>query len=479
MKKQSSISLSKLAHMDNPFEDEQIAEITIQKLLCEKQEGRYLDWKLLLPIDKNISTSTKYRIVKAIISFANTDGGFVVCGVRNDGRWVGVSKENLSRIDSANIVELVNGCTAPEISPLNIHRMKHKGKYYLILHTPPSKSMPHVTSKPIYEQCQGGRRTILERYAVYCRYGAKSDLAKPTQFQRIVKKRTEYLENELLRRIKEVPLSKNAVIMPSKESPSSSQIVYYNKSNRGATQIVKVSNDRGKCDGILYHEELSPNLFDDVNKILQANEILSQNNKSFKFDLTIYYRVYAGRDKLEVSDETNKLLATTGLRLYAPCLFWFNFLSDRVFAEVLKEFVAVPKFPSIITALRISMLLGTNACDWIERKLKTTLTHDFMDDKVLNTFAKMKVLAERDDVRLAAIQQRRSKEYLLPDKTRIGFSELLRDNAKAIDYLTKFCQKVTMGSKNYRTICRLLDVLAFGTEIEKRGYKVTNFLLGR
>ena len=226
----------------------------------------------------------------------------------------------------------------------------------------------------------------------------------------------------------------------------------------------------------LVYETLSPDIFDDVSKILQANEILSQNNKSFKFDQTIYYRVYANRDKLKTSDKDYKLLAVTGLRFYAPCLFWFNFLRDDIFAEALREFVAIPKFPSIKTALMISILLGNNACDWIERKIEASRVHAFLDDKALSAFKKMKAFTEKDDLRLAAIQKRRSSEFLLPDKTRIKVSEVLKDDAKVMDYLTKFCQKVAAGGKKYHTVCRLLDVLAFGTEIEKRSYKITKFL---
>jgi len=244
------------------------------------------------------------------------------------------------------------------------------------------------------------------------------------------------------------------------------------------TLLIKSTTDPKEAATTLVYETLSTNLFDDVNKILQANAILSKDNETFKFDQTIYYRIYAGRDNLRVPDEVNKMLAITGLHLYAPCLFWFNLLPDKLFAEALKEFVAIPKFPSIKTALSIAILLGNGACAWIERKLEASRNRNpaIIDDKALKAFKKMRELSEKDDIRLAAIQKKRSSEIIFPDKSKIKVTQLVNNVSKVITSLTTSCQKVSGGCKDYRTTCRPLDVLAYGNEIQKRSYKITKLL---
>jgi len=243
--------------------------------------------------------------------------------------------------------------------------------------------------------------------------------------------------------------------------------------------LIKPTSDPKQATTTLVYETLSSGLFDDVNKILQANAILSKGKQTFKFDQSIYYRVYAGRDDLRDADENNKkMLAITGLRLYAPCLFWFNLLSDKVFAETLAEFVAIPKFPSIKTALTIAVLLGSDACAWIERKLDASRNRNsyLVDDKTFKSLRKMKELIEKDDIRLAAIQRRRSSEIIFPDKSKIRVTQLLNDLPKVIMSLTNSCQKVSEGFKKYNTACRHLDAIAYGNEIQNRSYRIVKLL---
>ncbi len=265
---------------------------------------------------------------------------------------------------------------------------------------------------------------------------------------------------------------KERVIVKDKET----YVVDHTSGSATSVPMMEASSEE-KANATLVYKTLSEDIFNDVNKILQANQILSKSDKDFKFDQTIYYKVYANRDEFQPLEEQAKLLVNTGLRFYAPCLFWLGFLSDAVFAEVLTKFVEDPKFPSITTTLRISVLLGDSASDWIEGRLRRNRIHDSVDDKPLKTLQEMRTLATRDDVRLAAIRTKHSAEWTLPDKTtKIKVSEVLREPTKALAYLTEFCQKVANGQKDYRGICRLLDILAFGTETEKRGYKIIKHL---
>jgi hypothetical protein len=277
--------------------------------------------------------------------------------------------------------------------------------------------------------------------------------------------------------IKERVVEKERVVV--KETRGTIRVVdSTSEDQQSGALVIRPTTDPQEAAATLVYETLSTDLFDDVNKILQANALLSRDNESFKFDHTIYYRVYAARDSLRGSDETAKMLAVTGLRLYGPCLFWLTLLSDAAFSEVLKEFVAVPKFPRIKAALTIAILLGGDACTWVDRKLEASRGRNtaMIDDKVIGSLRKMVQMSTEDDCRLAAIQKKRSSEIIFPDKSRVKITQLLGDHSKAIASLATCCQKVSAGSKDYRTACRLLDVLVYGGEIEKRGYRVIKLL---
>src|SRR6266436_1500252 len=112
MRKRNEPLLSSLAASTNPLED---LKTVIAKLRRETKESRYAEWKLDPPLGPTVSVRAKYRTVKAMVSFANADGGFVVFGVDSGGKWIGLKREELALVDPAHILELINGCLFPDI----------------------------------------------------------------------------------------------------------------------------------------------------------------------------------------------------------------------------------------------------------------------------------------------------------------------------------------------------------------------------
>ena len=126
--------------------------------------------------------------------------------------------------------------------------------------------------------------------------------------------------------------------------------------------------------------------------------------------------------------------------------------------------------------VKIFVMLGSSASTWIEQRIERSRIGGLEDNRALQALTRMRTLAEEDDARLAAIQKKRSSELVLPDKTRIGILGVLTDGTKAKNLLTEYCQEVARGHKEYRTICRQLDILAFGAEIAQRGYRIMKAL---
>jgi hypothetical protein len=469
---QKQESLAALAKLENPFDQ---LDALVQKLESEKAESRYLEWKLMLPFGNSTTIKLKYRLVKAVLSFANTDGGFVLFGVDPKGTWTGFSWDDLNSTDPAMLVELINGCISPEISGLNYANFERNGRFYSVLHTPPSPSMPHVTTKEIGEVVGGKRQTYLSRYAVYCRYGAKSDLATSHQFARIIERRTEYLRSEMLRRIKEIRLPVNT---PGTAQPGLATILRVTRADaRSNASAIRITRDPNEATGIVVHEELGQDLFAEINNVIDANNLLSKS-MSFVFGEEIYYRIYAERQHVIDSSEQSLSLAKVALKkFYAPMLFWLLRLPPVKIAEALQLVPFSSKSPHSRLICRIALLLGESVTAWLQRGLQHAWGKHPQPPEHFFAFKKMLAKIGSLDPRLIALQMSEKATLDLPfEPQSISIRRLLDESSEASSLLSRASICVFEGDVKQRSLCRVLDVLAYGAEFRKIGQQVSQHI---
>lgn len=131
-------SLAVLARHSNPLDE---PTILLERLKLETSESRHLEWKITAPIGSTVTKKVRCRMLKALISFANTDGGFIVFGIDPKGRWVGLTQSELKDTDPANIAELLNECVSPDLAGLNYGLLRNAKRLFPILHIPPSPLM--------------------------------------------------------------------------------------------------------------------------------------------------------------------------------------------------------------------------------------------------------------------------------------------------------------------------------------------------
>lgn len=463
-------SLARLAALADPFEDEGALRA---RLLQTKAESRFLEWKLLCPVGPNVPLRLKYRTVKVLVSFANTDGGFVVCGVDPRGRWVGLSNEDLAHVDPAKITELLGGIISPEIPRLNYTEMEHRGKKFVIIHVPPSEVMPHVTTKAIREKRSDGRpHTILSPRAVYCRYGAKSDLATPASLQRIVTKRTEFLKDDLLRRIKEVRIP-IPVPAPSKSGSiigPGTLLRVTRLTDDPTAPAVRLTHKKSEASGIFVHEELSDGLFDEINNVVGANHLLAKGQKRFLLGEPLYYRVYAERQHVVGDADLFEILAHAAFReFYAPGLFWLLQLRPAKCAEIIASLYKDPKAPKVHNLLRLAILLGPDFSQWLLAKWQHRWRNHPQPPDYFWTFTKMMNRKDTKERLLVALRSKHETQFPIPDvDTRISYRELLDAPPKAAKLLSEACMHEFKQDHRFRTVARQLDYLAYGVEFVNR-----------
>src|SRR5262245_8764653 len=256
------------------------------------------------------------------------------------------------------------------MSGMSFAELEHETHRFLVLHVPPSSRMPHVTTKEVFDDVDGKRGAqLLARWAVYCRHGAKSDLATPEHYERMIAKRTDMVRSELLRRVKEIRIPAPA--------PGPNTLKVYRLTDHPRAIPVRVAKIGEVADATLVHEELSAQLFEGVNNVLAANSLLARGRQQFSFSPEVYYRIYAERQQVDAPIEQIELLARTGYsRLYAPTIYWLLMLEPRRAGRVLRILFEHPRSPQTHSLLRIVMLLGPEAVSWLNDRWQTRWGRD-------------------------------------------------------------------------------------------------------
>lgn len=473
MRKQQIRSISSLAKLNDPFA--QISEVT-KRLRSETTESRYVEWKSTPPFGPVVALSTKYRVVKAALAFANTDGGFVVFGVDPNGKWIGFPKEELEQTDPAMLVELINSCVLPEVVGLNYTTIQHKKRWLAVLHVPPSEFVPHVTTKDVTDPLTLGKKLCLNKGAVYCRYGAKCDLATAAQFNRIVEKRTAYLKAEMLRRIKavEIPLLPTG---PAQRSGPPTVLRISPATASGATPV-RITRNRSEAAGVLMYEELDSAIFESINNVIATNNLLSPT-KEFVFDERLYYRIYAERQHVADDKDQQERLARVAIANFAasaPVLFWVMRLQPEAIVGLLHSIPLTSKSPHVRMLCRLAMLLGDCAVKWMSDGLQKAWGSEAQPPDHYFAFKKM-VANAGGDRRLAALQLSGRSALDIPGEGRaVTVKDLLARPQDAANFLSRVCMRVFEGEKDFRSLSRILDVISHGLDVERLGPNVCSLL---
>lgn len=467
-------SLEALAARKQPFDS---LDEVLSRLRLATKEGKHLEWKQHPPTGPAVTVRAKYRMVKAALSFANWEGGFILFGVDPSGGWVGLEKRELEAIDPAAVAELVNGCIFPEIPDLNYTDFEVEGRCFAALHVPPSSNAPHVTTKQLVEKDATGQlKIIIQKHGLYCRQGAKSDLATPQQHHQILSRKSERLREELLRRIREVSVPVVGTLKAGAPSAGGSITVTRLTSDPSAP-AVRLSRQEG-ASGVFLHEELSGGLFEEINNVIDANRLLAEGRESFVFGEGIYYRVYAERQHVVQSGPQIALLARTALRdLYAPNLYWILRLEPQAAAEVMYQAAEDMKEPQVRSLVRLVTLLGRGASDWLWAIMLRRWGAASQPPAVFWTFQRMRERGGSSDARLAALGSSGRTIIDLPEGQAATCDEILTQPTHIPALLSRACLAVFKGQKQFRQSARHLDVLAYGAEIPLQGHRLTTALI--
>ncbi|MBQ9804696.1 MAG: ATP-binding protein [Lentisphaeria bacterium] len=130
-----------------------------EELVCRGVESDELDYKAAMNWH-TMSRTAKGKILRHLTAFANTRGGHLVIGVRENSSGVpddltGVSEEEAASFDPTPVGNFINAHIEPPID-FTIDRPLVKGKRFVIFTVRPFTVLPHICSRGVEGELQEG-----------------------------------------------------------------------------------------------------------------------------------------------------------------------------------------------------------------------------------------------------------------------------------------------------------------------------------
>ena len=187
-------------------------DYSFEELVYRGVESDELDYKTHMSWN-SMSRSAKGKLVRHLIAFANTRGGFLVIGVGEDkfgnpNCCTGVSLEEAGSFDPSAVGTFINSYVEPAID-FTIERPVVRGKKYVIFVIRPFKTLPHVCSNSIEGELQSGVFYI--RTVEASSRPARRALEMQELIRRALRNEREQLGNVIRSILNETPAAASAV----------------------------------------------------------------------------------------------------------------------------------------------------------------------------------------------------------------------------------------------------------------------------
>lgn len=289
-----------------------LSEEACRSLVGYSKEDRYVDFKV----------SFDHRLEKSWIdfavdcaAFANTDGGFIVVGVR-DQTWeqLGIDKEAADALrDTKKVIEKINrGDLRPLITGLGTRVFTINEREFAVIHVPASRDVTHVFESNLDWTAPGGRAVRgVPKGAIYVRRSASNQVLTSVDFEELVQRRLMRFREKIL----------DGVVRAVNVAPET-QVVTVAKvvGARGEAGVQVVDAPPGSE---LVGKSLTfavKSLADKIN--MYAALVDPANNE--RVDASLLFEAFARRGEESLAPEQREWIGLYSLLRRAPVFYWLS-----------------------------------------------------------------------------------------------------------------------------------------------------------
>jgi hypothetical protein len=215
------------------------------------------------------------EIIKDIAAMANSGGGLIVIGVRNDGSASGIDVSPVLGMDPATLTDKMFKYTGQQFSGFEIHDLKRQGRQIAAMEIE-GVDAPLVFIRPgTYGISPSQQKTAFSRGTIYFRHGAKSEPAVSADLTGFIERRVDQVRRTWLGGIRKVVTA-----------PPGSEVAVYERAAsdvEGRPTKVRFTDDPdapvfGKLDPDKTHPYRQKELLREVNKRLPKGKTINSHD---------------------------------------------------------------------------------------------------------------------------------------------------------------------------------------------------------
>lgn len=323
-----------------------LSEDAIDAVLDGREENAFVDYKLEFANDER----EWLEVTKDVLSFANTQGGYLAFGIKN-GTYerVGLEEASVKLLSEPNnLMQKFNKWVDPPLTALRVRAVERNGKTFVVVLVPASLDQTHVVARDgIYNYPSSTPKTVLRQGTFYVRCSGANHLADSRDLDAVIDRRIQRFRSKLLQNIARVV-----------ESPAGSEVVVV-RGEEGAPGspkkfVIEDAPDAIAVKGMTF--SVTP---ETAEQEVSAWIAINRGNPNEVPTAGTVWKWYEARKRLQLTSRQKAQVALFCLLRGVPAFYWLQECSGDEIREVLGDALRRRgEAESMSDTLAISAFLG-------------------------------------------------------------------------------------------------------------------------